>query len=173
MMIIGCDFHPRFQQIAFVDEETGECGERALEPSRRSGAVLPVVGGCRVRIGMEATGNYRWFRCLMGELGHELLLGDASAIRASCARKQKTDKRDARHILSLLVEDRFPAVWQPPVWRTKNCAAAAAPCRSWYGCGTRVKNQLDAMAKNEGLLRTRVWSSKRRQGIEGLPLTGW
>ncbi len=30
MMIIGCDFHPRFQQIAFVDQEAGEYGERRL-----------------------------------------------------------------------------------------------------------------------------------------------
>ena len=29
-MIIGCDFHPRFQQIAFVDMQTGEYGERRL-----------------------------------------------------------------------------------------------------------------------------------------------
>ena len=27
MMIIGCDFHPRFEQIAFIDQETGEYGE--------------------------------------------------------------------------------------------------------------------------------------------------
>ena len=30
MLIIGCDYHPGFQQIAFVDTETGECGERRL-----------------------------------------------------------------------------------------------------------------------------------------------
>ena len=30
MLIIGCDYHPGFQQIAFVDQETGECGERRL-----------------------------------------------------------------------------------------------------------------------------------------------
>jgi hypothetical protein len=30
MLIIGCDYHPGFQQIAFVDKETGECGERRL-----------------------------------------------------------------------------------------------------------------------------------------------
>jgi len=30
MQIIGCDFHPRVQQIAFVDTETGEYGERRL-----------------------------------------------------------------------------------------------------------------------------------------------
>ena len=31
MMIIGCDYHPGFQQIAFVDTETGELQERRLE----------------------------------------------------------------------------------------------------------------------------------------------
>ena len=41
MLIIGCDYHPGFQQIAFVDTETGECGERRLARRRRSGAVLP------------------------------------------------------------------------------------------------------------------------------------
>ena len=30
MLIIGCDYHPSFQQIAFVDRETGECGARKL-----------------------------------------------------------------------------------------------------------------------------------------------
>jgi transposase len=30
MLIIGCDYHPGFQQIAFVDKETGELGERRL-----------------------------------------------------------------------------------------------------------------------------------------------
>ena len=30
MMIIGCDFHPGFQQIAYVEQETGEYGERRL-----------------------------------------------------------------------------------------------------------------------------------------------
>ena len=41
MLIIGCDFHPSFQQIAYVDQETGECGERRLNHPRGSGAVLP------------------------------------------------------------------------------------------------------------------------------------
>ena len=33
MMIIGVDYHPSFQQIAFLVEETGECGERQLNHS--------------------------------------------------------------------------------------------------------------------------------------------
>ena len=31
MIIIGADYHPAFQQIAFVDTETGELQERRLE----------------------------------------------------------------------------------------------------------------------------------------------
>src|SRR6266699_2308021 len=30
MIIIGCDYHPGFQQIAFVDTDTGEWNERRL-----------------------------------------------------------------------------------------------------------------------------------------------
>ena len=30
MLIIGCDYHPGFQQIALVDTETGEADERRL-----------------------------------------------------------------------------------------------------------------------------------------------
>ena len=30
MMIIGCDFHPGTQAIAWVNTETGACGRREL-----------------------------------------------------------------------------------------------------------------------------------------------
>ncbi len=33
MIIIGVDYHPSFQQIAFADTETGECDERRLNHS--------------------------------------------------------------------------------------------------------------------------------------------
>jgi hypothetical protein len=33
MMIIGVDYHPSFQAIAFCVEETGECGEQELSHS--------------------------------------------------------------------------------------------------------------------------------------------
>jgi len=172
MMIIGCDFHPRFQQIAYLDQETGEYGEYRLSHPEEAGQFYRSLAGRRVRIGTEATGNFRWFRRLIEELGHEFLLGDASAIRAACPRRQKTDKRDARHILTLLVEDRFPVIWQPPVENDDLRQLLMHRCRL-VRMRTRVKNQLDSMAKNEGVLSSRVWSPKRRQEIEALPLPGW
>jgi transposase len=172
MMIIGCDFHPRFQQIAFIDQETGEYGERRLCHAEEAEQFYRSLSGRRVRIGAEATGNFRWFRQLMQELGHEFLLGDPSAIRAASPRRQKTDKRDARHILNMLVEDRFPVVWQPPAENEDLRQLLLHRCRM-VRFRARIKNQLDSMAKNEGVLSKRVWCAMRRKQIEALPLSGW
>jgi len=73
MMIIGCDFHPSFQQIAYVEQETGEYEERRLSHRGEAEAFYRSLAGKAVRIGVEATGNDRWFHKLMSELGHELL----------------------------------------------------------------------------------------------------
>lgn len=172
MMIIGCDFHPRFQQIAYLDDETGEYGERRLLHVAEAEQFYRSLRGQRVRVGVEATGNFRWFRRLLEESGQELLVGDAGAIRASDPRRQKTDKRDARHILKLLVEDRFPAVWQP-TWENEGLRQLLLHRSGLVRLRTRVENQLDSVAKNEGLVGTRGWSAGRRRAVEALPLRDW
>jgi transposase len=172
MMIIGCDFHPRFEQVAYVDTETGECGERRLMHTAEAERFYLALAGRQVRIGVEATGNFGWFRRLLNGLGHELLLGDAAAIRASCPRKQKTDKRDARHILTLLVEDRFPAVWQPGL-ENERLRQLLLHRSSLVRMRTRVENQLDSLGKNEGLVESRRWTAKHRRAVEALALEGW
>src|SRR5438309_7747432 len=116
MLIIGLDYHPSVQQIAFVDLETGETGERQL--NHNEGEVEEFYRelkqrGINVRVGMEATGSTCWFERLMTDLGFELWIGDPVQIRRQRVRKQKTDRRDAHLLLKLLVEDRFPRVWVP------------------------------------------------------------
>jgi transposase len=172
MIIIGCDFHPRFQQIAFLDQETGEYFERRLHHPEEVTLFYRSLKGKQVKIGAEATGSLRWFRRLTDELGYEFLVGDASEISASNPRRQKTDKRDARHILKLLMEDRFPTVWQPGVEAEDLRQLLSHRCRL-IRLRAKTKNQLDSIAKNEGLLTTRVWSPKRRKEMEELPLPGW
>ena len=172
MMIIGCDFHPSFQQIAYVDRETGECGERRLTHRQEAVEFYGSLAGRAVVVGLEATGNDRWFRKLVQGCGHRLLVGDASAIHAAAPREQRTDKRDARHILKLLVENRFPCVWQPSAGNEEQRQLLMHRCRL-VRIRTRLKNQLDSIAKSEGLTGSKSWSSKRRKQIEALPLTGW
>jgi transposase len=120
MKIVGCDLHTRYQQIAMLEQETGEFIERRLEhESGEARAFYAALSG-PVRVGIEATGHTRWFERMLAELGHELWIGDAAQIRASVVRKQKTDARDAAHLLELLLSERFPRIWRPSMagWPT-------------------------------------------------------
>jgi len=79
---------------------------------------------------------------------HELWLGDAAQIRASVVRRQKTDQRDAEHLLNLLLEQRFPRLWVPNQEERdvrQLLLHRHHPVRS----RTQVKNQLQAMALNQ------------------------
>ena len=113
MMIIGCDLHTRYQQIAMVNTDSGELVERRLE--HESGEARGFYAGLKgaVRVGIEATGHTAWFEALLAELGYELWMGDAAKIRAAVVRKQKTDARDAAHLLDMLCTNRFPTIWRP------------------------------------------------------------
>ena len=59
MKIVGCDLHTRYQQIAMLDQETGELIERRLEHA--SGETFYAALAAPVRVGVEATGYTRWF----------------------------------------------------------------------------------------------------------------
>ena len=70
MLIIGADYHPAFQQIAFVDTETGELQEPRLEHPEAAEKFYRDLAaqGKKVRVGMEASGQARWFERLLAEL---------------------------------------------------------------------------------------------------------
>ena len=173
MKIIGCDFHTRQQQVAMLDDESGELVERRLEheegEARRFYEQLrgPVI------VGIEATGYTRWFEQLLAEMGHELWVGDAARIRASVVRKQKNDERDAAHILTLLVEQRFPRIWMPTP-AERDLRQLVLHRVKLVQMRTKVMNQLHALAMGEGLCRKKkLWSQAGRAELEALPLGPW
>src|SRR5258705_8122016 len=108
MLIIGLDYHPGFQQIAYVDSETGEMQERRLQHREEAEKFYRELAaqGMKVRVGMEASGHACWFERLLGELQFELWIGDAAEIRTKRVRKQRTDRLDAQLILKLMLEGR-------------------------------------------------------------------
>ena len=59
MIIVGCDYHPAFQQIAFVDSETGELQEQRLEHREEAEKFYRDLAerGVKLRVGMEASGH--------------------------------------------------------------------------------------------------------------------
>jgi transposase len=127
MMIIGCDFHPSWQQVSWLDTETGDSGERKLVHASGEAKMFYQQLAAPVLIGMDATGNSQWFIELVEDLGHEIWIGDAAQIRARYVRKQKTDKRDAAHILKLVVEGRFPGFVGTGSRAARSAATGAAP----------------------------------------------
>ena len=140
-MIIGCDYHPGFQQIAFVNTETGELQERRLEHREEAEKFYRDLAaqGMKVRLGMEASGHARWFERLLAELQCELWIGDAAAINAKRVRKQKTDRQDAQLILRLMLKDDFPQIWVPS-WENRDFAATAVASTS-DGAGTHADHE--------------------------------
>ncbi len=169
MLIIGCDFHPSFQQVAIFDNQSGEIEEKRL-PHREEAEQFYRSLGEPARVGMEACGHYPWFERLLSECGHELWLGDASRIRASVVRKQKTDRRDAEHLLDLLRQDRFPRIWVPSL-EERDARQLLVHRHKQVVERTRVKNQLQAMALSHGVQKQRkLWSASGRAKLEKLEL---
>jgi transposase len=175
MMIIGCDYHPAFQQIAFVDTDTGECGERRLQHREEAEKFYRNLAaqGMKVRVGMEASGHARWFERLLAELQFELWIGDAAEIRTKRVRKQKTDRQDAQLILRLMMEDRFPRIWVPS-WQNRDLRQLLWHRHRMVQARTGIMNQLQAVALNEGLhCKKRLWREHGREQLESFQLAPW
>jgi transposase len=175
MNIIGCDYHPGFQQIAFVDTDTGELRERRLQHPEEAEQFYRGLAaqGMKVRVGMEASGHARWFERLLVELNFELWIGDAAEIRAKRVRKQKTDRQDAQHILRLLLEDRFPQIWVPN-GQNRDLRQLLWHRHRMVQARTRIMNQLQAVALNEGLrCKKRLWRERGREQLQSFRLAPW
>jgi len=173
MRIIGCDYHPSWQQVCWVDTETGETEERKLvHASGEAERFYRQLPGPAL-IGMESTGNCQWFVEMARAAGHEVWVGDAAKIRAADPRQQKHDRRDAELILKLLLEGRFPRIWVPS-GEEKDLRQLLIHRYKLVRIRAQVKNELQHLAMNQGVTRKRrLWSKAGEQVLRGLPLRPW
>jgi len=176
MYLIGVDYHPSFQTIAFFVEETGECGEQELSHSGGEAERFYrdlQQRGVNVRVGMEATGYSRWFERLLAKLGFELWIGDPAQIKAKRVKKQKTDRKDAQLLLRLMQEDNFPRIWVPSP-ENRDLRQLLWHRHRLVQMRTRIMNQLQALAMNEGKrMKKKLWSEQGRAVLEKLTLGPW
>jgi transposase len=176
MLLIGCDYHPSVQQIAMLDTETGDYSEYRLKHGDGEAEKFYrdlKLQTPQIRVGLEATGHRRWFERLLTELDCELWVGDAARIATMRVRKQKTDRQDAQLLLKLMMEDRFPRVWisslenrdlQQLLWHRHRTVQMR----------TRILNQLQSIAMNEGIQRRGgLRSVQGRKRLEQIPLGPW
>jgi transposase len=144
--------------------------EKRLQHRAEAEQFYGSLAGQEVRVGMEACGHYPWFERLLEGLGIELWMGDAAQVRASVVRKQKTDRRDAEHLLQLLLEDRFPRIWVPSL-EVRDVRQLLVHRHKQVQARTRTKNQLQAMALSCGVQKKyKLWTKAGRAELEQLPL---
>jgi transposase len=122
---------------------------------------------------MEATGYARWFERLLAELGFELWIGDPAQIKAKRVKKQKADREDARLLLRLMRENNFPRIWVPSP-ENRDLRQLLWHRHRLVQMRTRIMNQLQALAMNEGRrLKKKPWSEQGRAVLEKLTLGPW
>ena len=122
---------------------------------------------------MEATGYSRWFERLLAELDFELWIGDPAEIEAQRVKKRKTDREDARLLLRLMREDRFPQIWVPSP-ENRDLRQLLWHRHRLVQMRTRIMNQLQALAMNEGKRwKSKLFSQKGRAEFEKLALGPW
>jgi len=173
MIVIGCDYHPSWQQICWLDTATGETEEKKLEHASGEAERFYRQLGSPALIGMESTGNCQWFVEMATTLGHDVWIGDAAKIRASDVRQQKHDKRDARLLLQLLAERRFPQIWTPSS-EQKDLRQLLIHRHKLVRVRTQMKNALQHLAMNQGVLKKRkLWSAAGQKALCELPLRPW
>ena len=175
MLIIGCDYHPGFQQIACVDTDTGELSEHRLAHREEAEAFYRILKqrNLSARVGMESSGHSRWFERLLHELGFELWIGDPAEIQTRRVRKQKTDRQDAQLLLRLMLENRFPRIWVPDA-ENRDLRQLLWHRHRMVQMRTRVMNQLHVVALNEGLRRKKaLWRPAGRKELESIVLAPW
>ena len=173
MMLIGCDFHPSWQQISWFDEATGEIGEQKLVHASGDAEKFYRQLPAPARIGMESTGNCQWFVEMVTALGNEVWIGDAAKIRASDVRQQKHDKRDAELLLKLLMEKRLPRIWTPSS-QQRDLRQLLIHRYKLVRLRAQAKNGLQHLAMNQGVQKKRrLWSKAGQQVLRELPLKPW
>lgn len=173
MKIVGCDLHARQQTIAMVDTETGEFTERTLIHEGKAVRAFYAALEGPVVVGIEATGAMQWFLELLEELGIECRVGHPAKIRAKETRKQKHDRRDARLILELLIEDRFPEIWMPST-EERDLRTLLRDRHQWVKMRARLQHTLQAIALNHALRQGHaLWSQAGQSALQALPLPAY
>lgn len=169
---IGVDFHARQQTISYLTTEEGEI--RGLELDHgEPGKVRKFYeqfARAQVVVGFESSGYAGWFEELLEELGYEIWIGHATAIRSFARRRQKNDRRDADLILELLVDGDFPRIhrYSP---ESRAVLQELRYRQRLVKMRTMVMNSLLFMATSRGVaLRGQLRSKRGLARLQQIPL---
>jgi transposase len=159
-LYIGVDFHPHQQTVSYCCSEEGEIHQTSLahnvEQVRRFYKQLP-----KAIVGVEASCTAAWFEQMLFDLGHELKVGNPTAIRARARSRHKSDKRDADLILDLLIKDEFPEIWRRPL-PSQSVLEQLRFRHHLVKLRTQICNRLQALAHAAGLSKKGIQTKRAR-----------
>ena len=164
---LGVDFHARQQTVSYLTTEDGEIRQRELDHGQPDEvrSFYQQFAGQQVIVGFEASGYAAWFEELLEELGYEIWIGHATAIRLYARRRQKNDRRDADLILDLLLRGDFPRIHRYSA-ASREVLQPLRYRQRLVKMRTMVVNSLVFMASSRGVsLRMQL---KSRRGVERL-----
>jgi len=164
---IGVDFHARQQTVSYLTTEDGEIKRQQLDHGQPA-EVRRFYGqfsGQQVVVGFESSGRAAWFEEMLEELGCEIWIGHAAAIRLFARRRQKNDRRDADLILDLLMRGDFPRIHRYSA-ESRLVLQQLRYRQRLVKLRTMVLNSLVFMAASRGVtLRSQL---KSKRGLERL-----
>ena len=97
MIIVGCDFHPSFQQVAMLDTDTGATEEHKLMHTGEEAEGFYRKLASPAIVGIETVGNDQWFVQLLQKLGHEVCRGRSANSCQLCAETEDGSPRCKTH----------------------------------------------------------------------------
>jgi len=168
---VAVDFHARQQTISYCDLADGEIHRLELRHQRDDVRAFYAGLSGAVIVGLEASGYSAWFEQMLAELGHTYWLGNPAEIRRKAPRRQKNDRRDADHMLDLMLKGDFPRLHtfsneSRLVLRQLRYRHKLVKVR------TIAKNSLQAIGINAGLpLKRQLLSEKGIRQLQALPLS--
>ena len=169
---IGVDFHARQQTVSYLTTEEGEIGRQQLDHGQPEAVrqFYQQFAGQEVRVAFEASGYAAWFEEMLEELGYEIWIGHAAAIRSFARRRQKNDRRDADLILDLLWQGDFPRLHRYSSG-SREILQQLRYRQRLVKMRTMILNTLVYMGLSRGVsLRTKL---KSRRGLERLQQLTW
>jgi len=169
---LGVDLHARTQTVSWCDTADGVIHQRTLDHQHDDVRAFYAQFPAPAIVGLESSGYAVWLHRLLAELRHQVLVGDAFAIRQFARRRQKNDRRDAELLLDLLLRGDFPAVHVPPPG-SRQVLSLLRYRHRLVRMRTMLRNGLQAVALNHQLqLGPRLWTQRGQQQFAALPLAG-
>ncbi len=174
MVVAAIDIGKCVLQVASLDEGSGESVEARLTADRESlHGWVDGFGGRLVTVAIEATTGWKWICNELAGRGVEVRLVDPgeAAARKSSRRRAKTDRLDARFLLSLLVSGTLPEAWRPPP-EIQQLRALTRVRKALVDERTANAERVQALLLHEGwpCQRGRLLTACGRKWLQGLQL---